>query len=349
VPVTALVSRGAKAISPTFEMTKLTKPTSRAAGMAAGGEEHEHAHEHAQLCETVTIADGGAEPVAVMDAIMSSIEQAGPGASRGVLLGISADPSVEGYTLHQLDRRMFDLQTRALRLQQREEGAEWGSSGRLRLYTLDADACKQDVRDKLGIVAAQIEADGKELLGAVMFTCSGRTEGFFGEGAFDAKAFAARYVAASLIGMYAGGEIGPKAAADAPPSRATQVGDASLQGFTAVYGLFIVPKRTVTPLDLAFSDAGAVASAYAHMRLQPAAVASAAAAAKVAAAQAEKAAGRRSVAELAEALRSLTAGRLKRLMGRLGIEFVTGLEKSEYVEQIAKHEEADEALREDEA
>ena len=38
---------------------------------------------------------------------------------------------------------MFDLQTRALRLQQREEGAEWGSSGRLRLYTLDADACKQ--------------------------------------------------------------------------------------------------------------------------------------------------------------------------------------------------------------
>ena len=62
-------------------------------------------------------------------------------------------------------------------------------------------------------------------------------------------------------------------------------------------------------------------------------------------------------------------------MGRLGIEFVTGLEKSEYVEQvrelprelprspaifpnlrssdgveqIAKHEEADEALREDEA
>jgi len=105
----------------------------------------------------------------------------------------------------------------------------------------------------------------------------------------------------------------------------------------------------VTPLDLDFSDAGAVASACAHMRLQPAAVASAAAAAKVAAAQAEKAAGRRSVAELAEALRSLTAGRLKRLMGRLGIEFVTGLEKSEYVEQIAKHEEADEALREDEA
>jgi len=57
----------------------------------------------------------------------------------------------------------------------------------------------------------------------------------------------------------------------------------------------------------------------------------------------------RRTARLAEALRSLTAGRLKRLMGRLGIEFVTGLEKSEYVEQIAKHEEADEALREDEA
>jgi hypothetical protein len=57
-------------------------------------------------------------------------------------------------------------------------------------------------------------------------TFTGRAEGFFGEAAFDAAAFASRFgLGASSIGMYAGGEIGPQALADAPPSRATQVRD----------------------------------------------------------------------------------------------------------------------------
>jgi len=68
-----------------------------------------------------------------------------------------------------------------------------------------------------------------------------------------------------LIGFYAGGEIGPIALAEAPGSRATQSGKASLQatppawhckplysgnpnpnavqGFTCVTGIFIVPRK----------------------------------------------------------------------------------------------------------
>ena len=137
------------------------------------------------------------------------------------------------------------------------------------------------------------------------------------------------------------------------------MGNARLQGFTAVYGLFIVPHRMATPLELAFSDGAAVAAAYArtrpcprrtrgackcstrrlilphryaHVRTQPAAVAAAKA---TAAAAAERAAAGQSMAELAAALRALTAGKLKRLMGRLGIGFTPGLEKEEYVGETA--------------
>ena len=137
------------------------------------------------------------------------------------------------------------------------------------------------------------------------------------------------------------------------------MGNASLQGFTAVYGLFIVPHRTAAPLELAFSDDAAVAAAYARThpqptadarcmqvlttapssphryartRTQPAAVAAAKA---TAAAAAERAAAGQSMAELAAALRALTAGKLKRLMGRLGIGFTPGLEKEEYVAETA--------------
>ena len=40
-------------------------------------------------------------------------------------------------------------------------------------YALDAEACKRDVHAKLRDVAERIERDHEELLGAVMFTCSG--------------------------------------------------------------------------------------------------------------------------------------------------------------------------------
>lgn len=48
----------------------------------------------------------------------------------------------------------------------------------------------------------------------------------------------------ALAGFYAGGEIGPQALAQASGAVATQTGGATLQGFTAVFGLFSVPAAT---------------------------------------------------------------------------------------------------------
>ena len=87
-----------------------------------------------------------------------------------------------------------------------------------------------------------------------------------GEPAYDATSFARIFPHAKMLGFYAGGEIGPKALAGAPASRATQVGRAAMQGFTAVFGLFMVPQRTERAAPLAHVDAAAVGAAYVAAR-----------------------------------------------------------------------------------
>ena len=87
-----------------------------------------------------------------------------------------------------------------------------------------------------------------------------------GEPAYDATSFARIFPHAKMLGFYAGGEIGPKALAGAPASRATQVGRAAMQGFTAVFGLFMVPQRTERAAPLAHADAAAVGAAYVAAR-----------------------------------------------------------------------------------
>ena len=71
------------------------------------------------------------------------------------------------------------------------------------------------------------------MVGAVMFTCGGRTHRFFGESAFDATTFTKVFEGVPLIGMYAGGEIGPPLLADArsqvrPISSISKINDVEL-------------------------------------------------------------------------------------------------------------------------
>ena len=98
--------------------------------------------------------------------------------------------------------------------------------------------------------------------GAGTFAAAIAAPHFFGSAAYDASIFAKVFPSAKLLGFYAGGEIGPKALAAAPASRATQVGHAAMQGFTAVFGLFMVPQRT-RRVAAAHAD---VAAAYAALR-----------------------------------------------------------------------------------
>jgi FIST C domain len=84
---------------------------------------------------------------------------------------------------------------------------------------------------------------GEDLLGAIMFSCSGRgpeAGSFITEVMADAKRFAHQFKNVPCIGFYADGEIGPLALAGR--ESVFQQGNACLQGFTAVFALFIVPR-----------------------------------------------------------------------------------------------------------
>jgi len=115
----------------------------------------------------------------------------------------------------------------------------------VRFFQLNTDACKCDLQKLLGYVRTQCEQSEEQVLGSVMFTCGGRGAHFFdGEDCADAKCFQKTFPSVPLVGFWAGGEIGPKALAEATPSEVTRVGNAAFQGFTAVFGIFRVPKPT---------------------------------------------------------------------------------------------------------
>jgi hypothetical protein len=89
-----------------------------------------------------------------------------------------------------------------------------------------------------------------------MFSCCARgpEPGFFRARATDAFCFARAFPRTPLAGMYANGEIGPQALAEAPPRLATLTGNAALQGFTAVFALFSAPARKAPSALLCASD-----------------------------------------------------------------------------------------------
>jgi len=242
-------------------------------------------------------------------------------------MGVAERPG-EGYELTFLSNEMVVAQRGAIRLAPRRGDAPGWEGGAVQFYAFDPQSCKQDLATRLAAMKAETERKGERLLGAVMFTCNGRTHNFFGEAAFDATTFSKTFPATPLIGMYAGGEIGPPLLADAPPSRAFQVGGAGMHGFTAVFGMFIVPGRQPRAAPLAFADGDAIAAAYAELRAQmppppPAPPAS----------SADAAAGHlpTSIAEL----RSLPVRALRQAMDRLGIAFTPGMEKEEIIQEIA--------------
>mmetsp|Transcript_3637 Transcript_3637/g.11219 ORF Transcript_3637/g.11219 Transcript_3637/m.11219 type:complete len:184 (-) Transcript_3637:268-819(-) len=88
-----------------------------------------------------------------------------------------------------------------------------------------------------------MEASGQELLGTAMFTCTAR------DGTDDLKSLLSVFGGQPVLGMAAGGEIGPRYKRGRPSA---QTGDVELQGFTCVCGLFVVPRRMQRACQLAF-------------------------------------------------------------------------------------------------
>jgi hypothetical protein len=330
-------------------------PLRRFDGGADGG-----AADPRQMLTHVTRSNGERLP-----ALRAAIEGLNEAAESGLTFGLADGDGDGGFELTGLGNEHVVQSHHALVLPPRRGDDPTWERGALRFYSFDPESCKLDLTTRLHAVKAAAEARGDTIVGAVMFTCSGRTHHFFGEAAFDAGTFNKIFTDVPLIGMYAGGEIGPPLLADAPPSRAFQVGGASMHGFTAIFGLFIVPPRpprascvarsrslalwvslrwllacwllrcsprgqrieTRLRRQLAFADDDAVAAAYAEARSRTEPIPPDAA---------SSSAGLGLPKSLRE-LRSLPVKALKAAMAKLGLVAVPGSEKEDLVLEIANH------------
>ena len=130
-----------------------------------------------------------------------------------------------------------------------EGEGEDADAAHVRVYALTAEACAADVDAQLKSLASELAADKRELMGALMFSCNGRGPSSMGPGLgqmLDARVCERNFPNLPLVGLWAGGEIGPEAIADLEGGvlRSGQTAmKTALQGFTAVFGVFVVPDR----------------------------------------------------------------------------------------------------------
>ncbi len=158
-----------------------------------------------------------------------------------------------------------------------------GSRLAVKLFEMESGACRLDVEAKMRAVARELTSRNQELLGSLLFSCNGRGPTRFldlhdgASAGVDARVFTAAFPNTPVAGFYAMGEIGPQSIwsdpssalpesspqqPQPPPPRsasvgeegqqhvaalaASQTGESALQGFTAVFGVFCVPKRKQT-------------------------------------------------------------------------------------------------------
>ena len=123
-----------------------------------------------------------------------------------------------------------------------------------------------DMEQSMERLRTSLEA--QELLGALMISCCARgptASSMLGEEMADAKRFAAAFPGIPCLGWYAGGEIGPSARAR--QASAFRTGEACMQAYTAVFGVFIVPQRDPTTWA-ALDDTSKAIHAFLKMRLR---------------------------------------------------------------------------------
>jgi small ligand-binding sensory domain FIST len=99
---------------------------------------------------------------------------------------------------------------------------------RLRLHLRDAAAAAEDVHAALDRAARTPGADGT--VGALLFSCVGRGQRFFGRPHHDSVAFGAAFGGLPLAGTFAAGELGPVH------------GRPAMHAYTSVFALF-APRR----------------------------------------------------------------------------------------------------------
>lgn len=134
------------------------------------------------------------------------------------------------------------------------------------LFELSGRECMKDMDFCMAKLREQTV--GEEVLGAIMFSCSGRgprAGSLITEEMADAKRFAKAFPNVPCLGFYAGGEIGPLALAGR--QSVFQQGNAGVQGFTAVFALFIVPRFAALEHTMGIDDSKDSVDAFWESRL----------------------------------------------------------------------------------
>ena len=242
VPVRTIVSRGVRSqtsheVSPLSSAFTITE----ASILRPGDESYPFVTETVPLhvIEKVKCSDSREE----MDGISFVLSQ------RAQIVGIKPF-GAGGFDLTFLQRH--HIGTGRLIIEAGEDGDETLSGSMIDAFDLDGPACQEDLSLKLDRLK-QMVAD-QRLLAGIMFSCAGRGPGpghLIPEEMFDAKRFHERFPKTPCLGFYAGGEIGPKAMAGNSED-IYQRGKATLQGFTAVFALFIAP--TINIKDFSIDD-----------------------------------------------------------------------------------------------
>jgi len=223
VPLTALVSRGAKPLTPSMQASGAT---------VEGG----------SMLIPRLLADTAGTEISPIDMVIQA--QRATGGQFPMFVGVRCN-SNGGYKLHSVSQDLFEGGG-AMRLNYDESGSGCHSLSdcAVRFYQLDPDESRSDLKNLLSYVKQRAIEDNDEVLGSIMFTCGGRSMRFFNESNVDMKQFQHVFPSLPLVGLWAGGEIGPQAFAESSPSEATRTGNAAFQGFTAVFGVFRAPKET---------------------------------------------------------------------------------------------------------
>lgn len=114
----------------------------------------------------------------------------------------------------------------------------------LQVFMLDAESTKEDLKQRLEAAKRACANQSKQVLGGLLFTCGGRGNRFYKAKDVETNIFTNAMPNIGMSGVFAGGEIGPEALAALPADSTFRRG-AQIQGFTAVFGIFFVPRFVV--------------------------------------------------------------------------------------------------------
>ena len=152
-------------------------------------------------------------------------------------VGVADDPD-EGFLLHQV---VDEVATASGQLAGVVLDSPVVRGQYLRVFGLSAESAIEEVSARLVAAQQACAAMAREPLGRLLFTCGGRGARFYNMRHVECELWRDALPGTPLSGMFALGEVGPEALAGQRPDSARRA-PAKLQGFTAVFGIFFLPK-----------------------------------------------------------------------------------------------------------